>query len=127
MHTRLLLIHLLTIAVLFAATFARGAVSYPVVGTGQTQCYDDRGEIDPPQPGQPYDGQDAQYRGLQPRYQDNSNGTVTDLNTGLMWQKGYDQGRKQTFTEAKAGAGACRDRRLHGLAAAHHQGALFAD
>ena len=31
-------------------------------------------------------GQDAQYTGNAPRYQDNGDGTVTDLVTGLMWQ-----------------------------------------
>ena len=38
----------------------------------------------------PSPGQDAQVSGLQPAYQDNSNGTVTDLNTGLMWAASPD-------------------------------------
>ena len=32
-------------------------------------------------------GQDAQYLGLQPSYQDNDDVTVKDLNTGLIWQQ----------------------------------------
>jgi hypothetical protein len=61
--------------------------SYVIVDTGQTKCYDNRGEITCPQPGKAFYGQDAQYQGTQMSYQDNGDGTVTDLNTGLMWQK----------------------------------------
>jgi hypothetical protein len=86
----------------------RAAQPYTIVDTGQTRCYDNRIEISPPQPGQPFDGQDAQYRGIQPSYQDHGDGTVTDLNTGLTWQKQFDGGRKHTFAEAKAGAAQCR-------------------
>ena len=60
---------------------------YPVVDTGQTTCYDNRSETAAPSPGQPFAGQDAQHQGVQPAYQDHGDGTVTDLNTGLMWQK----------------------------------------
>ena len=38
------------------------AVPYAVVDTGQVRCYDPRGESAPPQPGQPFFGQDAQDR-----------------------------------------------------------------
>ena len=48
--------------------------------------------------GESYNGQDAQYEGLQPAYQDNDDGTVTDLNTGLMWLQ--DPGEKTTYAEA---------------------------
>ncbi len=60
----------------------------PLPDTGQTQCYDvDGNEIPCPAEGQPLHGQDAQYHGPQPSYTDNGNGTVTDNNTGLVWQK----------------------------------------
>jgi hypothetical protein len=36
---------------------------YGIVGTGQTKCYDDRHEIAPPTPGQPFHAQDAQHPG----------------------------------------------------------------
>lgn len=55
--------------------------------TGQQACYDLQGEILCPQPGEPFYGQDAQYHGPELTYQDNGDGTVTDLNTGLIWQK----------------------------------------
>lgn len=70
---------------------ATGTVSsYPIVDTGQTACYDNDSETACPQTGQAYAGQDGNYQGLAPAYQDNSDGTVTDLNTGLMWQQTPD-------------------------------------
>jgi hypothetical protein len=68
---------------------ARGdsKVESPVIDTGQNTCYDNYYQISCPQPGEPFYGQDAQYDGIQMSYQDNRDGTVTDLNTDLMWQK----------------------------------------
>jgi hypothetical protein len=79
---------------------------YAPVDSGQTLCYDAQAEITCPTAGSAFAGQDAQYRGNAPRYQDNGDGTVTDLITGLMWQQ--DPGAKQTFTQAQAGATALR-------------------
>ncbi len=62
-------------------------VTSPVIDTGQVKCYDNYKQIGCPQPGEPFYGQDAQYNGIRMSYRDNSDGTVTDLNTGLMWQK----------------------------------------
>jgi len=70
-------------------------VSYPIVDTDQTTCFSESGVIPC---GEPYNGQDAQYEGLQPAYQDNGDGTITDLNTGLMWIQ--DPGQKTTYYEA---------------------------
>jgi hypothetical protein len=77
-------------------------LSYIVVDTGQNKCYDNSREIACPQPGEAFYGQDAQYQGIQPNYMDNGDGTVTDLNTGLIWQK--KPGVKVTYEEATAGA-----------------------
>ena len=66
------------------------SADYVVVDTGQTTFYDNSKTISLPQPGEPFYGQDAQYEGTQPSYQDNGDGTVTDLVTGLMWQKSPD-------------------------------------
>lgn len=82
--------------------FAQSQSGYIVVDTGQNRCYDNSGGISSPQLGQPFYGQDAQYNGVQPAYQDNGDGTITDLNTGLMWQK--TPGGKVTYTEARANA-----------------------
>ncbi|MCD4782832.1 MAG: DUF1566 domain-containing protein [Candidatus Eremiobacteraeota bacterium] len=78
-------------------------MSYVIVDTGETKYYDDEGEISSPQEGGAFYGQDANYQGNQPGYVDNGDGTITDLNTGLMWQK--DPGDKVTYDEAVAGAG----------------------
>jgi len=61
--------------------------NYVIVDTGQNSCYDNSEIISCPEPGESFYGQDAQYNGNQPLYQDNGDGTITDLNTGLMWQK----------------------------------------
>lgn len=78
------------------------AQQYLLPDTGQTKCYDNTQEIPCPQPGQPFYGQDGNYRGPQPAYQDNGNGTVTDLNTGLMWQQGDSQNAGFGFTWQEA-------------------------
>ena len=85
---------------------AHGGVPYAVVGTGQSKCYDNSREIFPPKPGEPFYGQDAQHPGPAPAYKDNGDGTVTDVNTGLMWVKA--RGGKVTWKEAAAGAAECR-------------------
>ena len=74
---------------------------YAIVDTGQDRCYGHRGEIPYPKKGAAFYGQDAQYEGNTPAYRDNGDGTIADLNTGLMWQKTPDF-RKRTATDAEA-------------------------
>ncbi len=85
---------------------AAAGLPYAIADTGQTRCYDDRGEIACPAAGAPFHGQDAQHAGIGPDYVDNGDGTVTDLSTGLMWQQA--PGDKVTFVQAVAGAAALR-------------------
>jgi len=66
-------------------------LSCPIVDTGQSRCYNNSTEISCPEPGNPFYGQDAQYEGIVPSYRDNGDGTITDLNTGLMWSKAVDK------------------------------------
>ena len=69
------------------------ATTFRVTDTHQTACFDENGSVITCAPeGEPLCGQDAQRNGLQPSYRDNGDGRVTDLNTGLMWQKGYAGG-----------------------------------
>ncbi len=68
----------------------RNRLTYPIVDTNQKVCYDAKVAIDEPIPGQAFYGQDAQFEGNQPSYKDNGDGTITDLVTGLMWQKSSD-------------------------------------
>jgi uncharacterized protein DUF1566 len=77
--------------------------TYVVVDTGQDHCYDNRAQITCPEAaGAGFHGQDAQYDGPQPAYRDNGDGTVTDVNTGLMWVKA--RGRKLTWDDAMSSA-----------------------
>jgi len=76
--------------------------SYVIVDTGLSLCYDNSITISFPLETDPFYGQDAQYIGNHPSYQDNDDGTITDLNTDLMWQQ--DPGDKVTFSEATSGA-----------------------
>jgi len=75
---------------------------YEIIDTAQEKCYDLANEISCPQPSETLYGQDAQYFGSQADYSNNGDGTVTDNNTGLMWQQ--DPGSKMTYAQAVAGA-----------------------
>jgi hypothetical protein len=76
--------------------------SYTIVDTGQTKTFNNSISINPPSESSAFYGQDAQYTRYVPNYLDNDDGTITDLNTGLMWQK--STGDKMTWDEAKSGA-----------------------
>ena len=91
-----------------AAEPAKEHLPYRIVDTGQEYCYTNSRPIRFPVAGQAFHGQDAQYAGLAPAYKNNGDGTVTDLNTGLMWQRTPNLRRKSTFPEAMAGAKKCR-------------------
>jgi hypothetical protein len=58
---------------------------HPVAGAGQSTCCDDRGPIDPPCQGQACYGQDSRHPGSKPAHRGLGDGTVIDLNTGLVW------------------------------------------
>ena len=73
-----------------SANVSTSGLTYPIVDTGQIACYDNDGVTQCPQSGAAFAGQDGNYQGIVPAYQDNGDGTVTDLNTGLMWQKTSD-------------------------------------
>jgi hypothetical protein len=100
--------------------------SYPIVDTGQNTFWNSNGEkIANPVEGDAFYGQDAQFTDNAPSYQDNGDGTVSDLVTGLMWTQSPDlngdgtinQADKLTLAEAVAStssvtAGAYSDWRL---------------
>lgn len=69
--------------------------SYTIVDTDQTWCFSASEAVEC---GDVFVGQDAQYEGLQPAYQDNGDGTIMDLNTGLMWIQ--DAGEKTYYADA---------------------------
>jgi hypothetical protein len=81
--------------------------SYPLAPTGQRACYGTTGNVIAcGARGEPLGGQDAFFAKTALRYRDNGDGTVSDLDTGLVWQK--TMGAKLTWEEAKAGAAALR-------------------
>lgn len=80
--------------------------------TNQGSCFDAEGAIPCPSPGQPWYGQDAQYAGATPSYQNNGDGTLSDGVTGLMWQQGHNEQRLDWYTARQA----CTDLRLGGYA-----------
>jgi hypothetical protein len=83
-----LLFILLVVTFLVTETQFCSANWIPLADTGQTICYDIGGtEITCPEKKLPLSGQDAQYNGAKPAYQDNSNETVTDKQSGLVWIK----------------------------------------
>ena len=106
-HRSLLMVSVLSLELsINASGFA--ALPYPLIDTAQDRAFSTTQEISYPAPGQAFDGQDAQYQGLAPAYRDNHDATVSDLNTGLMWQKTPDFRNPLSFAAAKAGAGSCR-------------------
>jgi hypothetical protein len=85
--------------------FAAGT-TYPLAGTQQDRCFDDKGAIRGydacPTPGKPFYGQDTNRPGPKAAYRDDNDGTITDLVTGLTWTK--EIGPKVTLAEAQAKA-----------------------
>ncbi|MFI3268005.1 MAG: DUF1566 domain-containing protein [Rikenellaceae bacterium] len=63
-------------------------LTYPQVATGQVLLYDaDGAVVENINPGDSLYGQDAHYlTGAKMSYKNNGDGTISDLNTGLMWQ-----------------------------------------
>ena len=64
--------------------------SYIVTDTGQVGCFDNTSPFTCPLEAVAFYGQDSQYDGATPSYADNGTGTVSDLNTGLMWTQTPD-------------------------------------
>ncbi len=86
---------ILTIAAngLFATNTVKAehSLSQSIPDTGQTQCFNDKRIIAYPDNGSAFHGQDAQYETRPMTYQDNKDGTVTDLVSGLIWSKAVDK------------------------------------
>lgn len=73
-------------------------IHFVLSDTGQDKFYDNDGnEITKPNITDDYYGQDAQYTGVVSSYKDNDDGTISDVNTGLMWQKTPDFNRHNFY------------------------------
>ena len=82
-------------------------VTIPVVSkvklpdTGQSNVYDTNGKlVENIDSTSPYYGADATITGNTLKYNDNGDGTITDLNTGLTWQQ-TPNFKRMSFDEAK--------------------------
>ncbi len=64
-------------------------LTYKIVATGQVETFDNEKSIAAPKKGEEFYGQDAQFIVNVMSYIDNGDGTISDNNTGLMWQKGF--------------------------------------
>ncbi len=78
--------------------------------THQGSCFDDQKIIPCPKRGQPYYGQDAHHLGAEPSYTRNSDRTVKDNVTGLLWQQEHNQQRLDWYSARQA----CSSLRLGG-------------
>jgi len=75
----ILLIIIIFVLIPFTYIYSQSTLSYPIVDTDQEIFYDTIIEITALAVGKPFYGQDAQYTRNAPSYQDNGDGTVTDL------------------------------------------------
>jgi len=83
-------------------SYADTTLTYPIVDTGQTAYFSNSSTTSASSAASSYPGQDAAYQGQQANYVDNGDGTVTDLVTGLMWEKSYST---MSWQEAQESAG----------------------
>jgi hypothetical protein len=92
-----------TALLVVAVVPAWSQIPYRTVGTGVSACYNNTAVITcPTDSAAAFFGQD---QGLTPSCQDNGDGTVTDLNTGLMWVQA--RGNKMSWDSAFLMAGEC--------------------
>lgn len=98
------LLHVLILIIIFSfsvyaeARTKQSGGNYRIVDTVVSEFYSNTSVIQRPKQGDPFFGQDAQYKINNPSYIYNGDGTITDNVTGLMWQKMMDE--KMTFEEA---------------------------
>jgi len=103
------------ICMILMTTIIGYSQTYSIVGTGQTNSYNNTVAITMPTEGQSFYGQNSNYLGNVRSYTNNGDGTVTDNITGLMWQQTEDQNGdgsidfydKLKYSEALAGAATC--------------------
>ncbi len=82
---------LATVAALSGEDMTPASLTYAIVDTGQTTCYNSTGTaITCPSAGSSLYGQDAQFSGEDFNYTDQGDGTVKDNVTGLIWQQSPD-------------------------------------
>jgi len=89
---------LLVLFILINFNLIGQTISYPIVETNVTDYYNTTSIISTPNEGQAFYGQDATYQGNSTSYTNNSDGTITDNVTKLLWQQ--DMGVKLSYADA---------------------------
>ena len=95
--TKFMTAHLASAILILSAQLGMAQdLTYPLVDTMQDACFDLVGsEITCPAVGEALYGQDTQHARLPASYTDNGDGTVSDNNTGMLWQQTPEFDRKQ--------------------------------
>ncbi|MCP3894492.1 MAG: DUF1566 domain-containing protein, partial [Bacteroides sp.] len=76
--------------------------SYVVVDAGQTVLYNNNATLTSIQQSEPFFGQDANYLGTPFSYTNNGDGTVSDNNTGLLWEQAHHTERLSYYSAKTA-------------------------
>lgn len=97
-----------TLLLISSLLYVASSLSYPIIGTNQTKFYTEKGEsrTEITSPTDEFYGQDPNYSNFKPAYRNNGDGTITDLNTGLMWQAA--RGEKMSVMTAITNAASFR-------------------
>jgi hypothetical protein len=75
---------------------------YVVVDAGQTVLYNNNATLTSIQQGEPFFGQDANYLGTPFSYINNDDGTISDNNTGLLWEQAHHAERLSYYSAKTA-------------------------
>ena len=103
MKRQIIIIVIIAATGLLFANYQYTTLNYKIVGTNVTACYDNLNVITcPVSSSAPFYGQN---QGITPSYQNNGNGTISDMNTGLMWIQA--RGVKVTWDSAFILASQC--------------------
>lgn len=84
--------------ILSSTILANEDLPYTIVDTGQRDFFNLNSYINKPNKNERFFGQDGTYLGNQAVYKDNKNSTISDIQTGLIWQKTISE--KLTWKEA---------------------------
>jgi len=79
---------------LYSHGYGGSPLTYKIIDTGLEKFFDNLREIQAPRKGEPFYGQDAHYHNHPFAFRDNGDGSITDLNTGLMWRKSFARNLK---------------------------------
>ncbi len=77
------------------------AIKSLIPDSNQGSCFNNYQMISCPKIDEEFYGQDGNFNGTAPSYRDNKDGTISDLITGLIWQKSHNSQRKNYYDAKK--------------------------